>query len=807
MSSRAPAASFIHPTWTSAAKEGAGTALHGPRVWFTVAEGMLTECYYPRIDIPQIKELNFIVADDQGFWVDLRHTDHYSLTEASLGVPALTIVHHHERFRLTLRLCADPNRDAVLCQVHLEGDDALAPYALLTARIGENATDNLAWVERHGAFAALCAAHGPFGLAMVAADAHGQDALLHTSVGFVGESDLWQDFARHGRMTWQYDEAGPGYMALGARLPRQANMSLAFATSAESAATLAISAVHQPFNNAWNAYLHQWRVFLADVVPPEDMATELWPLVLRSASVLKTLKDRTFPGAMVASLSTPWGPAVTHRGGYHLVWSRDLVESAGAFFALSLSGDAREVLRYLIATQQEDGHWHQNQWLGGRSYWRGIQLDETAFPVVLAGKLAEHHALQGTPVQPMVSRALRFLIREGPVTNQDRWEECRGLNAFTAAVMIAALVEGAAFLDEAEADFALSLADEWCHDLDGWLFAEHTSLSKACGVPGHYVRMAPAGALDDRTALTEPMLIKNRSDGASPPACEQVALDFLQLVRFGLRRPDDPCIVASVAVADRFLRVETPSGPCWYRYTGDGYGEKDDGSPFDGTGCGRPWPLLTGERGHYALCCGEDVTPYLQAMAAMTGTGGLLPEQIWDGQPLPGHHLEPGKPTGSAMPLTWAHAEFVKLAYSQALGVPVDRPAATAARYRHGVPLPRQLTWTMWQPRHTIPQGRMLRIVLDRPALVHWGSNGWQQTQDIPTISAGRLGHVVCLPCAGLAIGETIQFTWRWSDSGAWVQHDHHLRVVTPWSPEGMVMRAPGNLDASPEALRSVRQS
>ena len=152
-------------------------------------------------------------------------------------------------------------------------------------------------------------------------------------------------------------------------------------------------------------------------------------------------------------------------------------------------------------------------------------------------------------------------------------------------------------------------------------------------------------------------------------------------------------------------------------------------------------------------------------------------------------------------------SEFVKLAYSQALGVPVDRPAATAARYRHGVPLPRQLTWTMWQPRHTIPQGRMLRIVLDRPALVHWGSNGWQQTQDIPTISAGRLGHVVCLPCAGLAIGETIQFTWRWSDSGAWVQHDHHLRVVMPWSPEGMVMRAPGNLDASPEALRSVRQS
>ncbi len=807
MSSHAPAASFIHPTWTSAAKDGVGTALHGPRVWFTVAEGMLTECFYPRIDIPQTKELNFIVADDRGFWVDLRSTKHYTLTEASLGVPAFTIVHQHARFHLTLRLCVDPKRDVVLCQIHLEGEEGLAPYALLTARLGENATDNLAWVECHSSFAALCAAHGPFGLALVAADAHGQDALLRTSVGFVGASDLWQDFARHGRMTWSYDQAGPGYMALGARLPPQANMALAFATSAASAATLAISAIHQPFNNAWNTYLHQWRVFLADVVPPEEVTADLWPLVLRSAAVLKILKDHTFPGAMVASPATPWGPAATHRGGYHLVWSRDLVESAGAFFALSLPGDAREVLRYLIATQENDGHWHQNQWLGGRPYWSGIQLDETGFPVVLVGKLAEHRALEGTPVQPMVRRALRFLIREGPVTSQDRWEECRGLNAFTLAVMIAALVEGAAFLDEVEAALVLSLADEWCHDLDSWLFAQHTSLSETCGVPGHYVRIAPAGALDDRAALHEPMLIKNRSDGASPPACEQVALDFLQLVRFGLRRPDDPCIMASVAVADRFLRVATPAGPCWYRYTGDGYGEHDDGMPFDGTGRGRPWPLLTGERGHYALCCGEDVTPYLKAMAAMTGTGGLLPEQIWDGPALPGLRLESGKPSGSVMPLLWAHAEFVKLAYSLALGVPVDRPANTAARYSLGVPIPGQLTWTMWQPRRAIPQGRLLRIMLDRAADVHWGVNGWQQVQDIPTTAAGSLGHVACLSCDGLATGETVQFTWRWRDSGQWVQQDHQLRVVAPWHPEGVVLRDRDSPDVAPTALQARRKS
>ncbi len=166
------------------------------------------------------------------------------------------------------------------------------------------------------------------------------------------------------------------------------------------------------------------------------------------------------------------------------------------------------------------------------------------------------------------------------------------------------------------------------------------------------------------------------------PADEMVGTDFLSLVRFGLRLPDDPRIVSSLAVADAILRTETPSGPVWHRYNGDGYGEHEDGSAYDGTGIGRGWPILVGERGHYELDAGRDARPYLETMRRMASGGGMLPEQVWDAAPIPDRHLFPGRPSGSAMPLAWAHAEYVKLVRSIALGHAIDRPEAAWRRYR-----------------------------------------------------------------------------------------------------------------------------
>src|SRR5204863_296494 len=159
----------------------------------------------------------------------------------------------------------------------------------------------------------------------------------------------------------------------------------------------------------------------------------------------------------------------------------------------------------------------------------------------------------------------------------------------------------------------------------------------------------------DRGLPESAVPVRNLSSDPGRTVSAQVSVDFLQLVRFGLRRADDPLILASVKVADALLKLDTPAGPCWHRYNEDGYGEHDDGSAYDGSGRGRAWPLLTGERGHYELCCGRDVLPYLLAMTRMTSPGGMLPEQVWDAAPIPARGLLPGRPTGSAMPLTLAH--------------------------------------------------------------------------------------------------------------------------------------------------------
>ncbi|HEX5314710.1 MAG TPA: glycoside hydrolase family 15 protein, partial [Gammaproteobacteria bacterium] len=474
----------------------------------------------------------------------------------------------------------------------------------------------------------------------------------------------------------------------------------------------------------------------------------------------------------------PWGDASTSRGGYHLVWSRDLVECAGALIALGAVEEARRVLTYLLATQQADGHWLQNQWLGGKPFWQGVQLDETAFPVLLAGLLRDCQALDGIPVAGMVRRALAYLIANGPASSQDRWEEDAGINAFTLAVMIAALVEGSQFLEEPDRGTALMIADTWNARIEDWTWAEGTELAQKLGVPGYYLRIAPADVLTREDAKSEDMLIKNRSYDNHLDANDQVATDFLQLVRYGLRRADDPKIVASVRVMDQLLRSDTPNGPVWHRYNNDGYGEHRDGRPFDGTGHGRGWPLLTGERGHYALAAGEDPLPYLEAMAAMTGPGGLIPEQVWDSDPISERGLYPGKPSGSAMPLVWAHGEFIKLCVSREMHRPCDRPPLTWARYQGKRPTIDWRDWRLHLAPRRLPAAHTLRLLLPEAAQVHWGVNGWQRIADVETHPVGLGLHQADLPTKKLPVGTTVDLTFRWLDRDTWQGEDFAVEII-----------------------------
>jgi glucoamylase len=784
MIEHAPGGPGIAPTWTSSAKDMVGCALGISRLWFTLGFGIVNEVYYPRVDIPQIRDLGFIIADGEGFWAEVKRLANYRIRLLAPGVPAVEVVHEHERYSLRLRIAPSVRRDVLAIECRLDGDPKLRPYVLLAPHLGATGYGNRAAVAWHHRRRILWAEQGPFGAALAAVDERQRDAISRASVGYVGDSDGWQDFARNGAMTWEYENAGPGNVALIAELPRRVVLALGFGSSAEAAGTLAIGSLLQPFDSLLQQHIAPWQGWHAERSErhaiPLDVPPALAEEFLVSTIVLRSHLDKTYPGAMVASLSIPWGDSGDERGGYHLVWPRDLVETAGALVALGAEQEARDTLRYLIATQIGDGHWYQNQWLGGRPYWEGIQLDETAFPVLLAATLDEREALSGIEVEDMVRRALGFIARTGPATEQDRWEESTGINPFTLALCIAALVAGADLLAPPASDWALELADFWNNNIERWTSVSGTALAKRLGVSGYYVLVLPVQILARPEIVHQVVPIHNRAEGGGVPGDELVGTEFLQLVRFGLRSPGDPLILDSIRVADALLKTDTPCGPVWHRYNGDGYGEHDDGSPYDGTGRGRGWPLLTGERGHYELAAGHDPLPFLAAMTAMASPGGMLPEQVWDADPIPSRRLEPGRPTGSAMPLVWAHAEFIKLMVSRHLGRPVDRPRAVWRRYQGRRPAVRHAFWWPHAPINAFAAGARLAVALPRAALVHWGSDGWHNAMDEPTRDSGLGFHVASLDVERLSAGQRVVFTWQWGESGAWYNQNYEVAVLVP---------------------------
>jgi glucoamylase len=217
----------------------------------------------------------------------------------------------------------------------------------------------------------------------------------------------------------------------------------------------------------------------------------------------------------------------------------------------------------------------------------------------------------------------------------------------------------------------------------------------------------------------------------------------------------------------------------WRRYNDDGYGEHDDDSPFDGRGRGRPWPLLTGERGHYEIARGRDPLPYLEAMARMALPGGMLPEQVWDAPPIAQRGLNIGRPTGSARPLAWAHAQYLKLLASRALGCPFDRPEAAWQRYRGERCNATRAIWSEQARISTISVGDSLLVTLCTPASVRWGFDGWQNIEERPTTPNHQGLHVLPIDTAGMIAGQRVDFAFRYSPSERWIGIDYRIDVMS----------------------------
>ncbi|HWB99452.1 MAG TPA: glycoside hydrolase family 15 protein, partial [Bryobacteraceae bacterium] len=350
----APGQPGIDPTWSSSAKDAVGCSLGSPRLWFTLGHGIVNEVYFPRIDLPQIRDLGFIIADGRGFWSEVKRVARYDIRFLAPGAPAYEISHRHERYLLRLRICPDPRREVLAIEFHLEAEPELRPYVLLAPHVGATGHDNRAAVEMHSGRKALVARQGPFSLAVVVTDPSQNDALGAASAGYVGFSDGWHDFNQNGSLTWQYPQAGPGNVALIGALPRDGVLGLGFGGSTQAAATLAIASLLQPFENLVRIQIAEWEQWhmrrSERYAPPIDLPPAIAEQFLVSTMVLRAHMDKTYPGAMVASLSVPWGDTGDERGGYHLVWPRDLVSCATALLAIGAEEETRDTLRYLIAT-------------------------------------------------------------------------------------------------------------------------------------------------------------------------------------------------------------------------------------------------------------------------------------------------------------------------------------------------------------------------------------------------------------------------------------------------------------------------
>ena len=772
-----------------------GTSLRSNgRVWFTLSHGILNEVYYPRIDQACTRDLGLLVTDGQGFLSEEKRHTRNGIVPFADGIPAfrLTNTCREGRYRIDKEILADPAREVVLqriCFTPLQG--TLADYALfavLAPHLGNAGGGNTGWVGEVKGRPMLFAEREGTALALVCST-----DWLRRSAGFVGVSDGWCDLERHQRLAWEYTRAENGNIALTGEVDLAASggrfvLALGFGRTFGEAAHRAAASLWDGFDQAASDYCGDWEDWQRTLRPLQRATVEGRDLYRTSSAVLRTHESSRIPGGLIASLSIPWGfsKGDGDLGGYHLVWPRDLVESAGGLLAAGAREEGSRVLRYLAVTQEADGHWPQNMWLDGTPYWNGVQMDETGFPILLVDLAHREGALAPGDLEllwPMVRRAAGFLARNGPVTQQDRWEEDPGYSPFTLAVEVAALLCAADLADTWEpalAPYLRETADAWNAAIERWTYVTGTDLARSVGVDGYYVRIA---SLDSADGFVP---IKNRPPGQDRDAAAHlISPDALALVRFGLRAADDPRILNTLQAIDALLKTNTPVGPLWRRYNGDGYGEHEDGSPFDGMGTGRPWPLLTAERAHYELAAGrlDQAEALMATLSQFANEGGLLPEQVWDAADLPERELFFGKPSGSAMPLVWAHAEYLKLCRSLADGRVFDLPPQTVLRYQvQQVGSP----YALWRFNHkclTMPAGMRLRMEVLEPATIRWSADGWLTVADTETLDTGLGLQVADLPTESLQAGSKLDFTFFWPQANRWEGCDFAVTVVPPRVP------------------------
>ncbi len=758
---QAPGRPGKKPHWSSGAKDAVGTAVNeGSRVWFTIGSGTLNELYFPDVDTANTRSVRFLVTDESGFFADEEtDCDHFA-EPVEDGVPAYRIssTSRTRRFVLKKEVIVDPVRDALLMRVHFEpGDEALRLFLIVDPQLQDQGFGNSAHVGQYKGVPMMFARRDGLALATAASV-----PFLDCTCGYVGKSDGLDQLKQHGRLTKCFNSAPEGNVSLCAELEWKAGggnfvLVIGMGGDCAEAGQQTRAGLLQDFEKLLQRYMAEWREEQGRYAPLQDLGGGTRDLYRVSAAVLKTHQSKRYPGGYVAGLSIPWGFARgdSDVGGYHVLWPRDLVETAFAKLACGDVEAGKRALFYLASTQEEDGHWSQNFWLDGTPHFGAVQMDGTALPIMLACRLHREGHMDEFDVWPTLSKATTYLLRHGPCTEEERWEALAGYSVFTMAVEVTALLATAEVADglgkSTEARFLRDVADAWNEAIDEYTYVEGTELAEKYGVNGYYIRIAPMEAAE-RPLRTLQLTMSNRMFGdRKRRAVNVVSPDALMLVRMGLRQPDDPRILNTIKVVDGELKREMTTGPGWRRSSHDGYGEARDGKPFMKHGIGRCWPLLAGERGHYHLAAGDRdaALEMLRTMARQTSECGMLPEQVWDEADLPERQLFNGKPTGSGMPLAWSHAEYVKLLRSLHEGRVWDMPNTTVRRYLEDRTRSDVTLWTPKERRTWMQNGKRFRVMTEFAGTVRWQLPGGHGG-DLP-LRAQSLGfYTATIPTSGL---------------------------------------------------------
>ena len=734
--------------WGPGRKMGFGTAPGSrSKLWYTLANGNLSEVFFPYLDRVALHELRFFVSAGGSPPVDDSADAQHVATWLTPGVPALRVDSTHHEYRLTKEVFSDPEENALLIAGTFTPELPDLRLYMQACAHWEPGTE--------GNFATVIDTHPPALLLQQ------QDVWIcvvgpfaRATVGYYRSSDVHIDLSDgDGKLTAFYDRAGPGNASIGGEIGIRAGsfqIAVGFAHSRADAEEVARGALQKGAGAVRHAFERAWRSQVE--IPPAlaKVSGDDGALARASFALLHSLEDKSHAGAFIAAPAAPWGET-NHNGDhvYHLVWPRDLCRIATALLDAGDSDAALRAFRHLQLHQRPDGGWYQNWKLDGTPHWKSTELDQVALPILLAWRLGVAGCLDHDPYPTMVRPAAQFIIREGPVTPLDRWEDAGGLSPSTLAASIGALIVAAEFAHDAGEHIAAShlrtVADYWNDRVESW-----------CSTPsGQYVRLAP--------------------DPDRRPAEGAIAPEFLELVRYGLRRPKDDRVLRSLQGVDTSLKVSLPAGPSWRRYVGDQYGEHEDGSPWDGSGRGRSWPVLTGERARHFFSMGLPAAELVRTLEGFAGQGLMLPEQLWDGPEIPSRGLKFGAANGSACPLGWAHAEYLELLVTIALAGFPDIVMPARRRYTEGPAHEVSFVWTHKHQITRIAAGRSLRVQLPRPGALHYTFDNWDSFTEVDAVDTTLGVWVAEVPCHKLSVGT--EFAWTAHYMTGWEGRNFSLTV------------------------------